>query len=318
MISKEEFKEKASVLISDEEKKKFAAKKKNEKILKSVILSIEAAVIIVLCGVFYNDPAALISAAIVGIIIMLVTYIVIKSTTAYDWEGFKKAHANQLFKMLLNGYKFDYDQTKCVSKAEFDKSKFVTSYDHYYGEDLLKVNIKNDDNTDSNVVFKVCDLKLTEERTRQVTHRNPDGSTYTTTETYEVTVYNGMFAHVNFPFEFKCILAANTPSKYESVSMEDIDFNKKFDIHTSDQVEAYCILTPTMITKLKQLSKRLGKMKILIEGNDLYLGATRNMFELNFKSKTLDENVFDGFYDDVSCVFNVLEEIKSNNKVFKM
>ena len=104
----------------------------------------------------------------------------------------------------------------------------------------------------------------------------------------------------------------------EEIKLEDIQFNKDFIVSTDDQVEALCILTPTMMNKLKKLKKRTGQVGLLLCKDEMYIALDRNLFEMKSKLKELSVNVFDNLYDDISCILGIAEEIKNNNKVFKM
>ena len=192
-------------------------------------------------------------------------------------------------------------------------------YDSYGGEDLFKITIKNDDGTDSNTQFLISDLEVTREETETVTRRDADGNTYTEEETRTIDIFTGAFGYIKFPFQFKCTLAINDAEEdLEEIKLEDIQFNKNFIVSTDDQVEALCILTPTMMNKLKKLKKRTGQVGILLCKDEMYIALDRNLFEMKSKLKELSVNVFDNLYDDISCMLGIAEEIKNNNKVFKM
>lgn len=314
MISKELFCEKAGALITDEDRKEYAKCKKRTRVLLGTILP-SILVVATLLSIFVSYYCI-----IVGVFICSFVPIIVKGTSGYKWSNLKNKHSNELFKLLLDDYEYDYRPKAYLKQSIFRASGFGGSYDSYSGEDLMQVRIKNDDGTPSNTIFSICDLDVTEERERTVT----DSHGHTHTETYTVTVYNGAFGYVNFPFSFKCSLNLNVfPSffssdKSERIKLEDIDFNKRFTTYTDNQIEALCILTPTMMTKLKALDKSAKNLKISLKKNNLYIGFSKNMFELNKKVKTLDGNIFSGFYDDVRNIFEIVEEIKNNNKVFKM
>lgn len=309
MISKEEFCEKANSLIKDEDRKEYVNKKKRKTLLLSIFLPI-ILIIEALLAVFVSYTALISLVAVLPIVC-----IIICGTNRFKWENFKQKYSKDVFNMLLEDYEYKYAQNSFIHKDIFNASRFTGRYDDYSGEDYFEITIKNDDGTPSGTKFAICDLHVTREETRVVTDK--DGHTHT--ETYTVTVYSGAFGYIKFPFNFKCSLGLNTNNfSEERIKLEDIDFNKRFKTYTDNQIEALCILTPTMMTKLKALDKQAGILKMSLRNDNLYLGLSRNIFEPNKKIKQLSGQVFSRIYDDVQIIFEIAEEIKNNNKVFKM
>lgn len=309
MISKEQFCEKAGTLITDEDRKQFNKCKKRTRLLLGVLLPCMI-VLFVLLSIFVSYGFAIFGAAAI-----IIATIIICATSQFKWKDFKNKYGKLALNYLFDDYQFEYKPNYVINKSIFKASKFAGSFDNYTGEDLIKIKIKNDDGSPSNTELSICDLDVTETRTRIVTDRN--GNTHR--EEYTVTVYDGAFGYVKFPFSFKCALTLNVfRNEYECIKLEDIDFNKRFKTYTNNQIEALCILTPTMMTKLKELDKSAKNLMISLKNDTLYLGFTRNLFEFNTKVKNLDGNVFSRYYDDVKNLYEILEEIKNNNKVFKM
>lgn len=320
MKTKEEFRAYVGSLISDKEKAEYLKKQKRKKILMRTIIPFETILLIAL-GVF------LVGLSIVNLVYMLVFGfgLIITSATiinivgGFKWNTFKQNHINKMFQFLLEDYSYTYSQNSYVDKDKFKESHFASGYDNYGGEDLFSINIKKDDGTSSDVKFTMSDLHLTRQEQREVIHHGINGSTYTTIETRTVTVYSGAFGYVDFPFSFKCILELNNRAYLtKKIKLEDIQFNKDFATYTDNQVEALCILTPTMITKLKSLKASMGGIRLLLVDSHLYIGMSRNLFELNKGGKTLSDKTFDRIYDDVNCIIAIIDEIAKNNKVFKM
>lgn len=313
MISKEKFCSIAGQLITDEDRKKYAKCKRRTTILLSCILP-AIVVLFTILTLFSTQTGARFAFIPCGIVVLVIAALIIFRASSFEWTNFKQKYGAKVLKCLLGDYEYDFKQDYCIAKKIFIASNFAGKFDNYRGEDLLTVKIKNDDGTPSNAEFLICDLNVTETRQRTVVSNG-----HTRIEQYTVTVYKGAFGYVRFPFAFKCELDINPYSKRnQKISLEDIDFNKRFSVYTSDQVEALCILTPTMMTKLAALDKRVKHLKLSISNNNLYLGFKRNLFEINKKGRALDGRVFERFYDDAINIYEILEEIKNNNKVFKM
>lgn len=318
MVSKEEFKAFAEKRISGDDKKNFLKCKKRTKILLATILPIE--ILMLIFAVIWVDST--VSKIIVGVFmgfVILVSCFIIPAMSGFKWDNFKEKHIRAIMDYLLDGYTYSYEPDKYMDEKLFRKSFLFDKYDSYGGEDLFKITIKNDDGTDSNTQFLISDLEVTREETETVTRRDADGNTYTEEETRTIDIFTGAFGYIKFPFQFKCTLAINDAEEdLEEIKLEDIQFNKNFIVSTDDQVEALCILTPTMMNKLKKLKKRTGQVGILLCKDEMYIALDRNLFEMKSKLKELSVNVFDNLYDDISCMLGIAEEIKNNNKVFKM
>lgn len=312
MISKEEFIRHCDSVIPQEEKDLYKKKTKNTWITAITVLIAEVLVAVIVYQ-FWN------AIVFVMALVAVVSLIIIIATMRYKWKNFKKKYSKAVFDCLLKGYKYEYRPDHCISQMIFDASGFGGSYDSYSGEDLLSVEIPNDDGSPSGVSLNICDLRVTRQETRTVTVRNADGSTSTRTEEYTVTVYDGVFGYINFPFEFKCGLSLNVAYKGEKrIKLEDIKFNKKFKTYTDNQLEALVILTPAFMQELLTFAKDI-KLKMAIRKKGMmYLGMNKNLFKLKTFNQKPCGKVFERFYDDIAHLLILIDEIKSNNKVFKM
>lgn len=313
MISKEEFIKQCDDLIPQEEKDLYTKKTKKMWSSLLIVLAIE------LLSILLIPPGKVYLYLIVGFV-MLVSTIIIITTMRYKWSDFKGKYSKQALQFLLKGYDFSFEPTSCIGPAIFRASGFASNYDDYRGEDLLSISIPNDDGTPSNTTLNICDLYVTREETRTVTRRDSNGRTYTETEKYTVTVYRGVFGYIYFPFKFKCNMALNIHFKgQKKVKLEDIKFNRIFKTYTDNQLESLVILTPTLITKLIKYSNRVHNLKLsLTDSGAMYLGYSNNLFKLNNSFKKPSGQVFEHFYDDIIDILILIEEIKTNNKVFEM
>ena len=105
----------------------------------------------------------------------------------------------------------------------------------------------------------------------------------------------------------------------EKLSTEDIEFNNKFTVFTDDKVEAMCILTPEFMQKLKAFA---GKNRVLrfnmFRDGTLYFGMDKNLFELEISKHGPSGKMFKNFYRDIYNILLFVNEIKTNDKIFKM
>ena len=70
--------------------------------------------------------------------------------------------------------------------------------------------------------------------------------------------------------------------------------------------------------KLLNLYRAYKGIKVVLVDNRMYFSfPSKNLLELsNYRGD--NTTVFDGIYDDISNILSIVEEIKNNNKIFKM
>lgn len=315
MVSEQEFINYATSILQEEDKEMFGKKKKANLIKFAIIIPLEIIIFSILI-LTSSNPGLFVALLILTLAATLMFQF---QNSKQDLKNLKSKYISSLFDFLLKGYKYIYDSTSFIDKSVFKASGFAKDYTNYTGEDLLCINIPNDDGTPSSVDFRVSDLHITYEEKQVVRKTNLNGKSYSTIETSVRSVYDGIFAYIKFPFKFKCDLALNVDPFYQDkIKLEDIEFNKMFKTYTNNQMEALCILTPTMINKLKNFKNRSGNFALILDKENLYLKMERNIFELDSKSKNLNGEIFKNLYHDIFDFISIVEEIKNNNKIFKM
>lgn len=312
MVSKEEYKAFISKLVEkDKENKNIKCLKKGYTgwaifgIVFSPMVFCAAFPVIFTVSVFLGCLLAFFG--IVGIVFSIIRFVRRSKAVSYYMDTYR----DKIIDYLLKGHNYYFNADSFIKEEIFEKSQFEGYYERYTGEDLLVINIPNDDGSESSVNLNLCDLDVTK------TEEDDDGDTHT------VTVYSGVFGYVEFPFDFKCVLGINSSYyikglKMEKVKLEDIKFNKVFKIYSNDQIEARYILTPDMMEKLMILACNFVGLRLNLVDNKMYIGSVVNLFELNLSKRNGIESLFDNFYDDVKTILEIVNEIKNNNKIFKM
>ena len=229
-------------------------------------------------------------------------------------QEFDDKYRNQFIAKLLEGYEYTYDRNSYISPEIYQKSHFTTLGDEYTGQDLLTITIPNKDGEKTSTKLSLCDLHIVEHET----YRDNDGTTRTET----ITLYAGVFAYVELQEPFKCSMAINT-TLYDKnsrlVQLEDINFNKRLKTYSNDQLEVRYILTPDMMQKLLNLSKRSSMLKLKFVGKEAFMGLKFDLFEAKKMQPgmTLSETYL-SLYDDIAFVLKLVNELSKNNKVFKI
>lgn len=321
MISKEEYMSFIKEMLK-EEKIKDEERLRRREVNKngSVLLAISLFLIVVI-------PAFIINVlfGVVAFFIWLCIVFFVKPG-AKSYAYYKKEYRNRALEFLLKDKEYTFDENYRFEESIIKESQMIGEFDKFESSDMLSINIPNDDNSKSNCYLTLCDLKATREEERVVNNdllRDEEYFPIKRTETYTVDVYNGVFGYVEFPFEFKCLLCLNSDYKkkgvvLKDVKLEDIVFSRKFRVWCDDQIEARYILTPEMMEKLLYLKEKLKGIKVTLVDNKMYIASYgTDLFELRGKKEN-PESLFEKIYDDVNTILLLINEIKNNNKIFKM
>jgi len=317
MVSKEEFDIFKKALLSQKDKLTFDKSEKKRKLIQYLVVGGEIAIAIFLMTFFLVGKSGFSNISggfiVTTTIIFLVTVVtltlaIFKFISSKKLNEIKKDKLPQILQFLIGDRLSYFSTDEFLSKEEFKSAGFAGHFDTFSGEDLIEIDIPKDDGTKSGVAFKACDLNVTE------TVVDSDGNSSTK------TVYFGAFCAVHFPFEFKCRLAINSRlSGVKKFKLEDVSFNKAFQVFSDNQVEALCILTPSMMQKLVKLKEKTKTVKITIFDNHLYLGFPGfNFLELGSAKQGLSDKIFEDIYSDVELLLAIVEEIKTNNRIFKI
>ena len=316
MVSKEEFNMHVKDLLGDDvSNNKYL---KQEYINSCKFLTIFGVIICfvaILLFLFIKTAAFVLF--LIGIIITIIGSVRSSKTTMAEIEISKK-YKGKLISYLLSDYKHEYDYKRYIDKEMFNRGKFIRikkNYDCYKGEDLISINIPNNDSTPSD-----CYLTLSDVYAHEIEHyTDSEGNHKSRTN----ILYNGMFGYIKFPFEFNCTLTVNnmfyTKKGLKRVELESIEFNRKFLICSTDQVEARYILTPVMMEKFLEINKKINSFTLVLDGDMMYIGGPyKKLFEISGIKSGQSYEAFSKVYDDMKLIIEFVEEIKNNDKVFKM
>ena len=145
---------------------------------------------------------------------------------------------------------FRYEETGQIEVQRLRGSTLLPSYDYYESEDMFVGR------------YKGVDVELAEVRLRK---QRGTGKTRHT-----VTVFKGLFAllSVHKAFSGKTIVKRDAGAVVnwlgkqfddtERVVLEDPEFEQRFEVYATDQIEARYLLTPAFMERLTQLATDLG------------------------------------------------------------
>ena len=112
-------------------------------------------------------------------------------------------------------------------------------------------------------------------------------------------------------------------NRSNKVEMESVSFNNDFDVMTSNDHDAFYLLTPPFMEKMYQLEKKHKSIALHIVGNKVVIGfnePANNAFDASNMSKELsypDEmNKIESDINDIKDVINIIRDLNRGNDYY--
>ncbi|MCL3779200.1 DUF3137 domain-containing protein [Prolixibacteraceae bacterium JC049] len=202
-----------------------------------------------------------------------------------------------------------------------DSDLFRTRYDKYEGEDLVQG------------VIDKTDFECSELHTQYKTTTS-NGKGQSKTEWH--TIFRGLFFHADFNKEFngRTYVAPDTAEKLfgkwgqklqkiggkaDLVKLENSEFEKEFVVHSTDQIEARYILTPTMMEAILNLKKEYNcRLNVSFIGSRVYCAFELNedLFEPNLFRSGVNFKDIVKMYHYFNLSISIIEELNLNNRIW--
>lgn len=120
------------------------------------------------------------------------------------------------------------------------------------------------------------------------------------------------------PEQMKKVLNKGKTLKVEDVILEDPEFMKRFNVCSSDQIEARYILTTAFINRFLKMSESFHyKTKAIFIDENIYIlvDIRKNWFEIPFFKPSCDVNNYKEFLNDFTRLLAILETLKLNQNI---
>ena len=207
----------------------------------------------------------------------------------------------------------EYEPEMGISRETLRDTKMIDTSDRYHSNDYIKGKYKD-------VNFISSDVHIEEEHERE----DKDGNK----ETYYVTLFMGRWFIFDFNKTFKSNLCVSQTTSvirfydlnYEKINLEDEEFNKNFLVYAQNEHEAFYILSPSFMERIKDLSLKInGKLILCFNNNKLYLGLNNYLdsFEPSMHKKVNETIIKDTIKKDIDVIINFIEQLDLDNDLFK-
>ena len=111
------------------------------------------------------------------------------------------------------------------------------------------------------------------------------------------------------------IAAVFGAKKFKKIKLEDVIFDKDYNVASEDQVEARYLITPSFMERFKNLKKAYNSkyVKCALFDNQIMFAISTNkdLFEIGSLFHPLtDSRQIDGFFDEIIAILDIIEEFK--------
>ena len=166
--------------------------------------------------------------------------------------------------------------------------------------------------------------------TIQDVETHTDSKGHTTTEVINILVGKWMIFDFNKTFKANVQVKSKFfsfsklgkfgDSRYQTVKMEDEDFNKKFSVHAQNEHDAFYILTPQLMEKIKYLNEGLkGRIMLCFIDNKLHVALNNNKdsFEYSLFGKLDEAQINDYVSKEIKIITDFVDKLSLENDIFK-
>lgn len=208
-----------------------------------------------------------------------------------------------------------YYPNKGFSKDFIREVGMIDTGDSYSSNDYISGKYKN-------ITFQQSDIHIQEKHEEE----DKDGKKETVWE----TTFMGRVMIFDFNKRFKANIqvasyyfGANSlpwSKRFSRVKMEDVEFNNTFRVYAESEHEAFYILTPHFMEKLKDITKKLkcGIMFCFVD-NKLHIAVdnSKDSFEYNVFKPINEQLIEESITKDIKLITNFVDELNLDNDLFR-
>lgn len=285
-------------------------KKAKDSIVRTLLISVGIGFAL---AIIFKGPATIFYALVIGGIVSVVK-------VQKPKQEFIRAFKNTFVLKSLQSVFTDlvYEPEKGLDESIIRNTQMMNMGDRYSSNDFVSGKYKN-----INVVQ--ADVHIEEE------HESTDSDGHTSTTW--VTIFRGKWMIFDFNKTFKANIQVSQKNfgnskiknwgqkvKYKKVMMEDQAFNNQFKTFAQDEHDAFYVLTPSLMEKIKELSGNIqGKLLFCFIDNKLHIGLQngKDSFEHSIFTEINEEKVTNEISQDIKIITNFVDELSLDNTLFR-
>ena len=285
-------------------------KKVQRKVLLCIFITIISAIFIALITTTFSHSI------IVLILGTIISFAICSKPIKTFTMAFKDLFVLKSLKSIFTD--LQYNPMVGIDEGIIRETQMMNMGDRYSSNDLIIAKYKN-------INIMQADVHIEEE------HQTTDSDGHTTT-TY-VTIFRGRWMVFDFNKTFKANLQLcqkgfnnsklnnwGNKEKFKKVMLEDEAFNNMFRTYAQSEHEAFYILTPSLMEKIKNLVSSVnGKILFCFVDNKLHVGLQNNKdsFEHSIFKKINEEQIIEDILKDIKLITNFVDELDLDNDLFR-
>ncbi|HWI61608.1 MAG TPA: DUF3137 domain-containing protein [Symbiobacteriaceae bacterium] len=269
--------------------------------------------------VYAPHPAIALIPVVLGAIVWAILY------TRYSkkWIAeFKDNIIGRIVKYVDPG--LSYDRKGFIPESVYWQSTlFLKDPDRYRGEDLVYGKVG------------ATEVKFSEIHSEYRTEHS-DGKGRRRTEWH--TIFKGIFfvADFNKHFTGTTVVLPDTAEKLfgrlgqmfqswniartgDLVRLEDVAFEERFVVYSTDQIEARYLLSPSLMARILDFRTRTNReVYLAFVASNIYVAIAnlRDMFEPKVFSSVLDMTLAHQYLDDLTLAVSIVDELNLNTRIW--
>ena len=277
--------------IGIEENRKVYLKQSRKRTLLAIIILTIITFIVLGSNLTFLLPFVIFS----GIIILLMAL-------TYKSKDYQKDYKGKIITSLVNTYdeNLHFDLTQSISSSIYNKAEFEL-YDRFHSNDYICGKING-----------IIPIQLGDIHTENV-HTDSDGhTTYT-------TVFRGLFSEITLPKNLLSTIKIRSDkgmlgkllSNKTQVEMDSQQFEKYFDVFTTDKILAVRILTSDIMNYMIDFKlQNKVTFELTIKNRSMYLRIhCADMFEGSLSKNALDFETLHKYYKFLNFMCELNEKI---------
>lgn len=284
-----------------------------KKVVKKEITGLVIGILIILLVLIIFGASAL--QGIFALIVLI--WIFIFLFTRKDKNNFQRAYKRTIVLESLRSIFSDvyYEPNNGIREEVLRSTSMINMGDRYYSNDYISAKYKN-------IPFVASDVHIEEE------YEDSDGDTHT------VTLFKGQWFIFDFNKSFKADLqicekgfrnnkrgSLFSEDRLKKVELEDINFNKQFNVYAVNELDAFYILTPNTMEKIKEVENKVsGSLLFCFIDNKLHVGLynSKDLFEYKNMYKSINlEQEKNNVLQDMKNITEFVDVLDLDNDLFR-
>ncbi|HBY20405.1 MAG: hypothetical protein A2Y24_06625 [Clostridiales bacterium GWE2_32_10] len=214
---------------------------------------------------------------------------------------------------------FIYKKNSCISDNIFNCCEiFDTTPNKYSGDDYVSGVIVDQEYLDKLGQKKGTKIEFSEIKAEKESGTGKHRTVH--------TIFKGLFFMADYNKNFSGITRVLPDYKKrwlfagkDRVMLEDPEFERLFEVYSTDQIEARYILTPSLMDRLKSFKQKTGRpVYASFVNNKIYVAIeyARNLFEPDIFKTLYDFAPMQQYFEDLQFAISIVEELNLNTRIW--